>query len=230
MLGSVAILHGATPSAVEVRQVAERTAAAAVLHLSSIDGVMREPSIRVLTGTPGEVVLRENGITYRLDPTRVMFAMGNRTERARMGTIVTAGERVGDLCAGIGYFTIPMARAGASVHAIEINPVAYSYLCRNAQENGVEGRVSAVLGDCRECMDGTYDRIVIGHFEAVRFLPEALEHARKGSVLHLHGLSSDRFDIARCTAESGFTAAEKVRLVKKYGPHTWHVVRDVVLQ
>ena len=40
-------------------------------------------------------------------------------------------ERVADMFAGIGYFTIPLAGSGASVHAMEINPVAFGFLHRN---------------------------------------------------------------------------------------------------
>ncbi|MDD1674948.1 MAG: SAM-dependent methyltransferase [Methanomicrobiales archaeon] len=229
MLGNVAVLHGKVPSEAEIQQVTDWTGATAVVHLSSIAGVMRTPLVGVLRGTCGDVIHRENGITYRFDPSQVMFAMGNRRERERMGRIVSPGERVGDLCAGIGYFTIPMARAGASVHAIELNPVSYRYLCHNTVENRVGERVIPVLGDCRSCMSGTYNRIVIGHFQAAEFLPAALRHVRKGTMLHIHGLSDTPDPIKRCIAQSGFSASVQVRRVKKYGPHTWHIVRDVVL-
>ena len=229
MLGSVAVLHGTVPTDEEIQQVSDWTGATAIVYLSSITGIMRTPQVQVLKGDCGEVVHRENGITYRFDPTQVMFAMGNRWEREQMGKIVSPGERVGDLCAGIGYFSIPMARAGASVHAIELNPLAYQYLCSNITGNSVHENVSPVLGDCRECMTGTYDRIVIGHFQAAEFLPAVFEHVRRGSVMHIHGLSDDTDALERCIAESNFSAAVQVRRVKKYSPHTWHIVRDVVL-
>jgi tRNA wybutosine-synthesizing protein 2 len=229
MMGDVAVLHGPVPTQEEVRQITAWTGAVSVVHVAGIGGTLRQPRLTVLRGPCGEVVRRENGITYRFDPSRVMFAMGNRTERARMGTLVSPQDRVGDLCAGIGYFTLPMARAGASVHAIDLNPVAYRYLCRNIAENGVTGRVTADLGDCRDCMHGTYDRIVIGHFQGAKFLPHALAHAHAGTALHLHGLSDAAPDIRRCAAEHGYSAAVQERRVKKYGPHRWHVVWDVVL-
>jgi len=78
----------------------------------------------VVYGSAGEVRHREQGCTFILDPTRVMFAQGNRVEKARIAALVRPGERIADMFAGIGYFTIPAARSGARIHAMEINPVA----------------------------------------------------------------------------------------------------------
>ncbi|MDD4137480.1 MAG: SAM-dependent methyltransferase, partial [Methanoregula sp.] len=89
------------------------------------------PRTELLWGTAGEVRHRESGYTYILDPQNVMFSMGNRNEKTRIARLIRAGsgnERVADMFAGIGYFTIPMAGAGARVHAMEINPVAFGYL------------------------------------------------------------------------------------------------------
>jgi len=57
------------------------------------------------------------------------------------GEAVEEGERVLDMFAGIGYFTLPMARAGAEVTAVEHNPTAFRYLIENAQLNDVGSRV-----------------------------------------------------------------------------------------
>ncbi len=47
--------------------------------------------------------------------------------------------------AGIGYFTLPVARAGGFVHAMEINPVAFDYLQKNIVLNKLSGMVDARL-------------------------------------------------------------------------------------
>ena len=121
----------------------------------------------------------------------VMYSQGNRVEKMRMAHLVSQGkspERVADMFAGIGYFSIPMAGSGRQVHAMEINPVAFGYLNRNIEKNGLSGRIIPSLGDCRELLDGTYDRIVMGHFDAVTMLPSALAHARPGTIIHVHSI------------------------------------------
>jgi tRNA wybutosine-synthesizing protein 2 len=161
-----------------------------------------------------------------------MYAMGNLSERRRLVSLAGEGERperVGDLFAGIGYFAIPLARAGSRVHAMEISPVAHGYLARNVEGNGVSGRVLAECGDCRDLLRGTYDRMVMGHFDSPGYLPDALAHARSGSVLHVHTLGDQAERIRSAAREAGFAAAVTTRRVKSYAPHTWHMVQDVVL-
>ena len=129
-----------------------------------VSGVHRTPTLRVVAGTGDtETVHVEHGTRYALDCAKVMFSPGNQAERARMGDVVAEGERVLDMFAGIGYFALPMARAGADVTAVELNPEAYRYLVENAQLNDVTDRLHAVLGDCRD-VDATADRVVMGYY------------------------------------------------------------------
>jgi len=162
----------------------------------------------------------------------VMYAMGNLSERRRV--VELAGkqgwpERVGDLFAGIGYFAIPLARAGSEVHAIEISPVAFGFLERNVRGNGVAHRVNAECGNCRDLMKGIYDRLILGHFDSLRYLADALSHAKRGSFLHVHTLGDEAGRIRSIARESDFEASVTTRRVKSYAPHTWHMVQDVVL-
>jgi tRNA wybutosine-synthesizing protein 2 len=131
--------------------------------------------------------------------------------------------------AGIGYFTVPAAVKGARVHAMEINPVAFGYLARNVEGNRTGGRVTPEQGDCRDHLAGTYDRVVMGHFDAPGYLPDALAHARPGTVIHLHSLGAAGDRITAAAGDAGFRARVTTRRVKKYAPNTWHMVQDVVL-
>ncbi|HXW98901.1 MAG TPA: methyltransferase domain-containing protein, partial [Methanomicrobiales archaeon] len=196
------------------------------------DGRERSPAAELVWGSAGEVRHREHGCTFILDPARVMYAMGNLTERHRIVRLARGtgrAERVADLFAGIGYFTIPLARAGFQVHAMEISPVAFGYLGRNIRENGLADRVRTECGDCRNLLDGEYDRLVLGHFDAPGFIHDALAHAVSGSILHVHTLCDESERIRSLAREAGFTAAITTRRVKSYAPHTWHMVQDVAL-
>ncbi|ARS89604.1 class I SAM-dependent methyltransferase [Natrarchaeobaculum aegyptiacum] len=129
-------------------------------------GTYREPRTRLLAGEADtETIHTEHGTRYGLDPAQVMFSPGNQAERARMGDLASEGERVFDMFAGIGYFTLPMARAGASVTATELNPTAFRYLLENAMLNDVPDRVDAYMTDCRDLAgDLEVDRIVMGYY------------------------------------------------------------------
>jgi len=146
-----------------------------------------------------------------------------------------AREHVFDMFAGIGYFTLPMARAGARVTAAEINPEAFRYLIENASLNDVTDRVVPYRADCREIASGIEaDRVVMGHYDADEYLAAALSAVRDGGLVHYHEVTpetelpdrpTERLDTA--AAEHGVTIdVEALRRVKSYGEGVFHVVAD----
>lgn len=233
MMGDVAVVHAEKPAEAALQELIRFRHPRGIVWIEVLTDITRTPRAELLWGTAGEVCHRECGITYYLDPEKVMFSPGNRNEKARIADLVSQGrgsERVADMFAGIGYFTLPVAKAGAQVHAMEINPVAFRYLEQNIRANGLEGRVTATLGDCQACLQGTYDRILMGHFDAVAMLPAALAHVRSGSILHVHSLGPATEPIREAVESAGFSATIQVHKVKKYRPHAWHVVQDVVIE
>ncbi|MFD1646514.1 class I SAM-dependent methyltransferase [Haloarchaeobius litoreus] len=163
---------------------------------AGVDGEFREPTVRVVAGLGDtETVHVEHGTRYGLDLARVMFSPGNQAERVHMGEATGEGERVLDMFAGIGYFALPMARAGATVTAVEKNPDAFRYLGENAANNAVLDRMELVLGDCRD-VETTADRVVMGYYDAVApagdgddgrsYLDAAFDAVVSGGTLHVH--------------------------------------------
>jgi tRNA wybutosine-synthesizing protein 2 len=221
---------------------AEELRASQVLRVAGpVQGAWRLPAVERLAGDSGPVLVRENGVRFRLDPERVMFAAGNRTERRRAGEVTRPGETVVDLFAGVGYFAIPSAVYGrpARVFACEENPASFAYLCENARLNSVEDRLRPLLGDNRSAAIplGAADRIFLGWLpSAIPFLPRALELLRpSGGYLHVHTLQGTRepLDAAEEEVGRGVLAAggrvrtSRAREVKPYGPGRRHVVVDV---
>ncbi len=232
MIGEVAVIHGKKPACSEVEEIVRFRHPQGVLWIESLNEVTRTPSTEVLWGDVGEVRHQENGYSYFLDPRRVMFSQGNREEKLRMATLVQGSglrERVADMFAGIGYFTLPIGGSGGNVHAMEINPVAFAYLERNIIVNGLSDRITPSLGDCRDLLSGTYNRIIMGHFDAITLLPAALQHVEAGSTIHVHSIGTVREQIGEMCESAGFSSTIMVHKVKKYRPHAWHVVQDVAL-
>jgi tRNA wybutosine-synthesizing protein 2 len=232
MIGEVAVMHGKKPSRSAIEEIIQFRHPQGVLWVESLNNVTRTPSTEVLWGDVGEVRHQENGFIYFLDPRRVMFSQGNREEKLRMAALVQESglrERVADMFAGIGYFTLPVAGKAEQVHAMEINPVAYAYLQRNIIANRLSDRITPSLGDCRDLLSGTYNRIIMGHFDATGMLPSALQHVDTGSIIHVHSIGSVEEQIREMCGSAGFSSTIMVHKVKKYRPHAWHVVQDVTL-
>ncbi|HJJ35908.1 MAG TPA: SAM-dependent methyltransferase [Methanocorpusculum sp.] len=228
-MGDTVIFHGEMPTKEDIGEVTAFLHPACILHSAGQSGVMRIPEMTVLKGTPHDVTFRESGISYTLNPAKVMFSQGNRGEKQRLKKMIRPGERVADMFAGIGYFTLTAAKAGAQVHAMELNPDSFAYLQTNISANHLGGLITPELGDCRTHLSGIYDRILMGHFDAPDFLSYALSHAKEGTVLHIHALGDKETAIIDAVVSAGFRYELTKHKVKKYAAHQIHYVYDLVL-
>jgi len=209
------------------------------LREGAIAGRHREPRLRVIAGDPStETVHSEGGCWFKLDVARVMFSPGNLYERARLPKLVEPGEVIVDLFAGIGQFSIPIAKHArpSRVYATELNPIAYGYLRENIRLNRVGHVVKPLLGDCSAVAPrGVADRVVLGILHVThQYLPLALEVLKpSGGVIHYHesvpsGLRFER-PIKRILGVAAGRGVEILgkRVVKRYAPGVDHVVIDV---
>lgn len=213
-----------------------------VLAREGIDGPHREPDVTVIAGEGDtETVHREHGTEYALDLAALMFSPGNKAERTAMGERVD-GEEVLDMFAGIGYFTLPMARGGATVTAIERNPTSFQYLVENVMRNEVDESVETYRADCQDVVAGfegrTFDRVVMGHYDSYEYLDSALAALSPGGTLHMHAATPERLVPERplTRLERAVDKADRtvetadVRTVKGYSKGVLHVVVDAVIQ
>jgi len=210
-----------------------------VLNRRAIKGIFREPEVEVIAGNGTETVHKEHGCVFKLDPTKVMFSLGNLEERRRMCKMAGEGEVVVDMFAGIGQLSIPLARHSKpeNVYMIEKNPTAYNYLEENIRLNRLEN-ASPILGDCREVApSNAADRVIMGYFlETERYLEAGLRTLRgEGGRMHYHILCTEAELPAKeqyiedASSARGLTVEVKKRVVKSYAPLVYHYVFDLTL-
>ena len=202
-----------------------------------VSGEFRQPSMEVIYGTDTESVRLENGIRYGFDVTKVMFASGNTDERMRMRKLDCTGETVVDMFAGIGYFTLPLAKySGARrVFACEKNPESYRFLCRNIMDNELQDKVIPILSDNRNLLGKHFaDRILMGYVQTTSdFVSKALSMIRPGGIIHYHDTFyvSEYEDRIRSIfdencGEDGYEIL-RIHEVKSYAPSVSHYVADI---
>lgn len=204
-----------------------------------INGTTRKPRMEVLSGKKSlETVHREHGCVFKLDLSKAMWSGGNKGERARLAGMIKPNEKVVDMFAGIGYWTLPVAKKARQVTAIDVNPAAIAMLKENLKLNRLSHKVTVLKGDCRDISEelaGTADRVISGWLDdSLVFFPSALKMAKKGGIIHYHeALPIDQVE-ARTEelkdVASAYGRALKVldvQHVKSMSPSKQHLVFDL---
>lgn len=222
--------------------IAEILKAKSILIDYGVEGEFREPKIKIVYGVSREVEYYENGIVFRFDPTRIMLCAGNIGERIRVSETSMKDEIVVDMFAGIGYFSIPIAKYGSPkrVYACEKNLTAFKYLCENIVLNEVENTVIPIYGDNREIApEGIADRIVMGYIRTENFLGKAFKILkRRGGTIHYHNVYHKSIyrnraiqDLLFYAESNGFRLVKySIRKIKSYSPNLVHFVVDALFE
>lgn len=215
-------------------------------EIKGIKGELRQPKVVKLLGNGFETLHKEHGILYKLDTSKIMFSKGNHFERQRLLSQVKPNETVIDMFAGIGYFSLSMAKRAKHVIAIEKNPLSFKYLVENVGLNKIKN-ITLANDDCRNVeLQGAADRVLMGYFRGrsplksqksysnnfstEQFLPFAKKFAKKGAVIHYHNIYKKDELWSKAEAElKGLKILNKV-IIKSYAPGVVHVCVDAEVE
>ena len=228
----------------DFEELSERHNVKTIMKIDHIQGTKREPVYKILYGSETETINKENGCLFKLDLAKVMWSKGNNNERLRIAKLVGDGERVIDMFAGIGYFSIPIGvHANAcEVISIEINPNSYHFLKRNIELNRINekanyDRMIPILGDCAiEAPKYSADRVLMGYVKTTHhFLRPAMECVKDGGIIHYHETVPDKLietrpyeRVKEIAWECGEREVEvmNIQKIKRYAPGVEHIVLD----
>jgi tRNA (guanine37-N1)-methyltransferase len=205
-------------------------------------GEFRTRELRLVAGDPDtEVVHKESGCLFKLDPMKVYFSPRESAERERIAAKVAEGESVLVMFSGVGPFPICIAKRHRNIRvtAVELNPHAHNYCIENIHLNKVGDRVVALQGDVREVcpkLGETFDRILMPLPRGAHaFLEVVVSLLRDGGVLHFYhwapepDLFTSAEEIVAKVAEDYGRMAETLERVKisQYSPRVWKIRIDV---
>ena len=201
---------------------------------------LRKPQIKLISGVNNTVTThKEHSIIYKLDVKSVMFSKGNLNERKRVVKQIKKGEVILDMFAGIGYFSLGIAKFSEAkkIYAIEINSKSYDYFIENIRLNKVQSKIVPILGDCAieiPKLGKIADRVIMGLLPNCKeYLKYAMKVVKPNGIIHYHGIAKKDED--KKLFEDVKTATEKegrkVKLIKKtkvksYAPKVYHFVLD----
>ncbi|MBI4162924.1 MAG: hypothetical protein HY513_04525 [Candidatus Aenigmarchaeota archaeon] len=196
-------------------------------EIKGVKGELRQPKVVKITGNGFETVHKEYGLLFSMDASKIMFSKGNHFERQRLIKDVKSHETILDMFAGIGYFSLGIAKKARHVIAIEKNDLSFSYLLQNIALNKIRN-MTAINEDCRAVdLPIEADRIVMGYYpKTEQFLETAKKFCNEDTIIHFHN-TYHKSDLWKKTEQhlKDFEILSK-KIVKPSGPNIFHVVVD----
>ena len=210
--------------------IGSHTGIRAVYRDTGLESEFRTRKLQYLVGEKiTETYHQENGVRFHLDVSRVYFSPRLATERSRILTAVRDGERIIDMFAGIGPFSITIAKSKeAMIDAVDSNPYAIQYMKESTALNKLRGKITPWLGRAEDVTPGLgiADRVIMNlPFGGTRYLPLAHSVLRPGGLAHFYTIG-DVMEIEQgmeSARTNGFSLEDK-RIVHGYSPG-----RDMVL-
>jgi tRNA (guanine37-N1)-methyltransferase len=213
-------------------------------QVGPVSGEFRTRNLEVIAGEPRtETTYREGGCTFKVDLAQVYFSPRLSHERLRIASLVVPGEIVTNLFAGVGSYSVIIAKRSraAEIYSIDINPVAFEYMRENIRINKVDDLVLPILGDAREViarqLAGKADRVLMPLPELGREFFEVALQALKpaGGIIHFYdfGEEPDIFgpslDFTRRFAAGKGLEAKLLssRAIRSYASRCYHIVLDL---
>jgi tRNA wybutosine-synthesizing protein 2 len=196
-----------------------------------ISGEYRQPDVEVIAGSKDtETIHTELGCRFKINVAKIMWSKGNHFERKRLANLIKPGEIVLDMFAGIGYWSLILAKhtKAERIISVEKNPESFDYLIENICLNKLLN-VTAVEADCRRFRPFVKpDRIIMGYFpNTIDFLPFALKLAKKGTIIHFHELTNNPNKLKKAVLKFRKLKVQNIREVKEYSPTKKHYVLDL---
>ena len=252
LVGDIAIIKApANPEdaeAIAKQLMAVHKCVKTVLAQSSpVRGDHRTRELTLLAGENKTVAkYKEAGCIFAVDVEKCYFSPRLKHERLRIAGLVSPNETVVNMFAGVGCFSIIIAKRvpQAKVFSIDINPAAYRFMEENIRLNRVFGRVHPILGDSQEIVQtqlrGVTDRVLMLLPEkALEYLPAALSALkRSGGWIHYYDFQhaygnedpvkkteqkvAEKLD--RLGAKYCFTCG---RVIRSTGPNWYQTVLDI---
>jgi tRNA (guanine37-N1)-methyltransferase len=212
-----------------------------------IRGDLRTRKLEHVGGENKTVTIhRESGCLFSVDLEKCYFSPRLSYERMRITRQVRDGEVIVNMFAGVGCFSIVIAKNSDvdKIYSIDINPAAIKYMKDNVRLNRVYGRVIPILGDAKEVimqkLRKTAERILMPLPEkAYEYLPYAIlalknnagwvhyydfEHARKGEdpIEKVKLKVAEKLESLNLSYDFSFG-----RVVRTTGPNWYQVVLDI---
>lgn len=200
-----------------------------------VHGPERRREVRRLAGSgPWRTRHRENGIELEVDLERAYFSPRLAREHARVAAETDRGDRVYDLCCGVGPFALTVARSAgpARVVAVDSNPAAIELLRSTAARYPFGRTVEAVEAPVERFLEGApaVERAVLNlPHEGIKYLPSVANVVSPGGRLFYYEVSDRSEAEARSASLLGRLGGDSTwSLRSRHVVHPYSPAADLV--
>jgi len=185
--------------------------------VTPIAGDFRVRELRLLAGeSKTNTIHKESGCIFMVDVEKTYFSPRLSFEHQRIASLVKSNETVVNMFAGVGCFSIIIAKtvSPVRVYSIDVNPTALKCMEKNVNINKVQSSVFPILGDSKDIISaqlgGIADRVLMPLPEkALEYLPYALTALKpSGGMIHY-------YDFQHAPGKENPIAKTKLMVTKK---------------
>jgi tRNA (guanine37-N1)-methyltransferase len=209
---------------------------------SAVEGDFRTRNLEILAGEDKtETEYKEFGCKFTVDVENAFFSPRLSTERERIANLVQDGEIVVNMFAGVGMFSIMIAKKKrCTVYSIDINPVATKLCEKNIISNKIVGSIISIKGDAsqviQEQLENKSDRtLMLLPERSDEFLESAINATKSGGIIHYYShIHADKKSNAVKLSEEHYLQVTPVKseilgskIVRAVGPRYYQTVVDV---
>lgn len=256
IIGDIAIIRVSEKLKSESTVIAEalmglhKRVKAVWLQSGAVSGTFRLRDLEHMAGEKRTVTTcNEHGCVFRVDLLNCYFSPRLAYERMRIAQLVKPSEVVVNMFAGVGSFSIIIARYSQveKVYSIDVNPMAFDYMRENVLLNHVLNRVIPLKGDAKtvitERLRNMADRVLMPLPEkAYEYLDYAVTTLKPtGGWIHYYDFEYARKDedpikkvkakISRKLSQLSIDFALPFgRIVRDTGPRWQQVVVDIEIR
>ena len=253
IIGKIAIIKSPCASLANAAAVAkvimtvQKNVKTVLIQKSPVAGDFR---LRRLTHMAGEhktsTTHKESGCAFSVDVEKCYFSPRLSHERSRIAGMVKPKETVVNMFAGVGCFSIMIAKQvnTSKVFSIDVNPAAIEFMQENIRLNRVYDRVIPLLGDSKEIISNRLQRVANRVLmplpeKALEYLPCAVSALKtSGGWIHYYDFEHVK-KTENPTEKTRLKVAQKLaslnvtfdlpysRVVRTTGPNWYQVVLDI---
>ena len=215
-----------------------------VCLIRPVEGELRIRDLEVIAGEKRTTTFhKEYNLEFEVDISKTYFSPRLSSERKRIADLVKPNEIIVDMFAGVGPFSIMIAKYAHPkiIYALDKNKYAIIYAKRNIKKNNLLDKIEVIHTDAKQIQNilnqkkQRANRIIMNlPFSAYEFYPIALQIMANTCVIHYFDILyedeiSERIkNLIQKSKEFKIEVVEaKIRKIKSYSPREFYIGIDI---